>query len=235
MKRILFAAAAAATVALAAPALAAPASPAVDWTGLYLGAHTGFGFASEDWAQTYSSLALALDSSVKPVKPEGVLAGVQAGYDFQSGPWVFGVGGDWSWTDQRARADHVVFTSYGGDSKLDWTATATGRVGYAVSQSLIYVNAGGAFAGEKSFITFNGDRVTDIRSGTRTGWTAGGGVETKLTNHWSAALEYSYADYGKDKFIYTYNAHPAGLIEDWNLKTTDQAVKLRINYRFGAF
>ena len=41
---------------------------------------------------------------------------------------------------------------------------------------------------------------------TRTGWTAGGGIETKLSRNWSAKTEYLYIDTGTNSFV----ANPFG-------------------------
>src|SRR3978361_492956 len=49
------------------------------WAGPYLGANLGYTWGSVDKNQT---------------KPSGFAGGVQAGYNWQSGPWVFGVEGD---------------------------------------------------------------------------------------------------------------------------------------------
>src|SRR3954469_21077669 len=52
---------------------------AYSWAGPYLGANLGYG-----WGTVDNNLA----------KPSGLLGGVQAGYNWQSGPLVYGVEGD---------------------------------------------------------------------------------------------------------------------------------------------
>ena len=49
------------------------------WAGPYLGANLGYGWGSVD---------------NNPTKPSGFEGGIQAGYNWQAGPWVFGVEGD---------------------------------------------------------------------------------------------------------------------------------------------
>src|ERR1700709_1570255 len=68
----------------AAPAPYAP-SPvnqplnAYSWAGPYLGGNLGYAWGSVD---------------NNPTNPSGFQGGVQAGYNWQNGPWVFGVEGD---------------------------------------------------------------------------------------------------------------------------------------------
>src|SRR3981081_3849772 len=52
---------------------------AYSWAGPYLGGNLGY-----EWGSV----------SNNPTKPSGFEGGAQAGYNFQSGPWVFGIEGD---------------------------------------------------------------------------------------------------------------------------------------------
>src|SRR5438876_616920 len=52
---------------------------AFSWAGPYLGGNLGYNWGSVD---------------NNPTKPAGLLGGVQGGYNWQTGPWVFGVEGD---------------------------------------------------------------------------------------------------------------------------------------------
>src|SRR5258708_13978569 len=49
------------------------------WAGPYLGANLGYAWGSVEH---------------NPAKPSGFVGGAQAGYNWQTGPWVFGVEGD---------------------------------------------------------------------------------------------------------------------------------------------
>src|SRR5215467_4002050 len=52
---------------------------AYSWAGPYLGGNIGY-----EWGSVTSN----------PANPSGFVGGVQAGYNFQNGPWVFGIEGD---------------------------------------------------------------------------------------------------------------------------------------------
>src|SRR5262249_43915231 len=120
------------------------------WSGFYLGFNVGGAASKSDW----SNLATAVTSYGDTAPPatfsqrmNGPLGGLQAGYNLQSGPWVYGVEAlaniaDIS-GDKRSPfgAMDDVFTP-----EIQALLTATGRVGYAWDNSLVYVKGGVAAA-----------------------------------------------------------------------------------------
>lgn len=233
MKGLLFSSTAFAALALAAPASAQSDAPVHDWNGFYAGVQLGYGFGNEDWHQTSSSLSLALDHSAGESSLEGVLGGVQAGWNYHKNDLLLGIQADWALTDQKGGDSHVVFPAYAGYSDNDWTATVTGRVGYVTKSTVVYIKGGAAFGHYKSNILFSGVNDTNRASTTRTGWVAGAGVETALSPRWTAGLEADFMDFGSKHADFTYIAHPAGLNEGWALKSKNQVIKLVVNYHFG--
>jgi outer membrane immunogenic protein len=243
MKRIFLASVALAAVATA-PAFAADLpvrmqtkAPAMiesvyNWSGFYIGAHVGYGWASKDWNQSFSSLGLALDNTTTPSKPQGFLGGGQIGMNWQTGQWVFGLEGDASWTDANdCGSPFRLATTFNGCSQINWYATATARLGVAMDRALLYVKGGAAFAGEEHNITNRNIVATNTPDDTRFGWTVGAGLEYGLTPNWSAKIEYNYMDFGKEN--YSFNYTPGTLVERWDVKQQVHVAKFGINYRFG--
>jgi outer membrane immunogenic protein len=148
---------------------------AYSWAGPYLGANLGY-----EWGSV----------SNNPAKPSGFVGGVQAGYNFQNGPWVFGVEGD----IQAAGADDT-FAPWKFSNP--WFGTLRGRAGYAFSNVLFYGTAGLAF-GELRAQTFGW-----TESHTSAGWTIGAGAEVMFAPNWSAKLEYLYIDLSTSQFAIT--------------------------------
>jgi len=148
---------------------------AYSWAGPYLGANLGY-----EWGSV----------SNNPAKPAGFVGGVQAGYNFQNGPWVFGVEGD----IQAAGADDT-FAPWKFSNP--WFGTLRGRAGYAFSNILFYGTAGLAF-GELRAQTFGW-----TESHTTAGWTIGAGAEVGFAPNWSAKLEYLYIDLSSSQFAIT--------------------------------
>ncbi|UWU85368.1 porin family protein [Bradyrhizobium yuanmingense] len=167
---------------------------AYSWAGPYLGGYIGYEWGSVD---------------NNPTKPSGFVGGVQAGYNFQNGPWVFGVEGD----IQAAGADDT-FAPWKFSNP--WFGTLRGRAGYAFNNVLFYGTAGLAF-GELRAQTFGWSE-----SHTTAGWTIGAGAEVGLAPNWSAKLEYLYIDLSTSQFAIT------GVSNGYSANV----VRAGVNYRF---
>ncbi len=165
----------------ARPYTKAPAiAPIYNWTGFYIGAMGGYG--SEDT----SDFAL-----------KGGFGGGTVGYNWQTGMYVFGIEAD------AAGAD--ISTSLGipglvsADDKIRALGTVRGRVGVTFQQVLFYGTGGFAWADERVSASALGVSISDTK--TRTGWTAGAGVEWMFAPHWSVKGEYLYRSFGSENFF----------------------------------
>ena len=167
---------------------------AYSWAGPYLGGNIGYEWGSVD---------------NNPSKPSGFVGGVQAGYNFQNGPFVFGVEGDIQATGAEDTFAPWKFSN-------PWFGTLRGRAGYAFSNVLFYGTAGLAF-GELRGQTFGW-----AESHTTAGWTIGAGAEVGLAPNWSAKLEYLYIDLSTSQFAIT------GVSNGYSASV----VRAGVNYRF---
>jgi outer membrane immunogenic protein len=160
---------------------------AYSWAGPYLGGNLGYAWGSVD---------------SNPAKPSGFAAGIQAGYNWQTGPWVFGIEGD----IQATGADDT-FAQWKFSNP--WFGTVRGRGGYAVSNVLFYGTVGLAF-GELRAENLLGWS----ESHTNAGWTAGVGAEFGFAPNWSAKIEYLYVDLADSNFVVTgaSNGYRFGLV-----------------------
>ncbi len=75
------------------PTKAPVVSPVYNWTGLYAGAVTGYGWGTGQHCET----GLACLPGFPATDPKGWNGGLTLGYNWQLAHWVFGVEGDWSW------------------------------------------------------------------------------------------------------------------------------------------
>ncbi len=199
--------------------------PVFTWTGFYIGLHAGYGWGDSSWVDDPALTGLALGSH----KISGALAGGQIGYNWQTGPWVFGIEADAAWAD--IKGSHVDQFLSDLHTKLRAVGTVTGRVGHAWNNHLLYVKGGGAWGSFKydDFFTLGGP-LNGASSNSRWGWTAGAGWEYGFTRNWSVKVEYNYLDFGSDTF--TFNGGIGGVY----LQTIDNhvhVVKGGVNYRFG--
>src|SRR5438270_3685075 len=80
------------------------------------------------------------------------LGGVQVGCNYQAGTWVFGIQGDYDWTNAKTDNTNVFLTNFNGfgltvvnHTEIKSIASVTGRVGYAWDRFLLYGKGGGAW------------------------------------------------------------------------------------------
>jgi outer membrane immunogenic protein len=232
MKKFLFVSVALAAL-VASPALAADISrpppaaykappPVVsyyNWSGCYFGGHAGGLFARKDWTEATTGTDLGSHNA------DSYLAGAQVGCNIQvGGGWVFGIQGDYAWTDANGSHTNNGFTF---NTQIDSLASVTGRVGYAWDRFLGYVKGGGAWERDNYDFSFAGVTV-GTASETRSGWTVGVGSEYAFTDFLTGFIEYNYYDFGNRS-----NTFSNGDIID--IKETKNVVKGGLNFKFGGW
>jgi len=169
-----------------------PPSPEVyDWTGAYIGAHAGYlaGIVDVD----YEGIPGGGDI-------DGLLAGLYAGYNWQSAGIVFGMEGDVGLGDVGGDG----FTSPPPPSpatdytyRLNWNAHLRGRIGLPAGNALFYLAGGLAVASHTLGIDY-GPPLMTVGEDTQVhvGWTLGVGAELAPTDNMVLRIEYLYDDYG---------------------------------------
>jgi opacity protein-like surface antigen len=229
------------------PVKARPVAVRVIWTGWYAGAIGGADYGRS--AMEFPGISSA------DLRPAGVLAGGTLGYNQQVGSWVYGLEADLAWTHAVASsqcaplsADAIGLASVSlfqmtCHDRMDWFATAAGRVGYATDRTLYYVKAGAAWTQEtfsgtcnlgptngnqppqncanSANVFSNGFSVSD----TRIGWMAGFGTEFALTAVWSAKAEFDWLDFGTQSLT---------LSDGTSINATQRIAqgKVGLNYKF---
>jgi outer membrane immunogenic protein len=188
---------------------AAVTAPLFDWSGFYLGAAGGYGWGGSTHSDPVGGANGRFDVS-------GGLVGGTAGYNWQAGRAVFGVEGDLSWAGLDGLGSSAAGVLSGN---LNWLGTGRVRAGYAVDAYLFYVTGGAAVG--RSQAAGGGFSGRD----TQLGWTVGGGVEAKLSQNWTAKLEYLYVDLG-DKNTYSNASGPV------STTLTSHIVRVGLNYKF---
>ena len=159
------------------PAAPMEYAPVATWTGGYAGVQLGYGFSGE--AQEPGN----------DIDIDGVVGGAFGGYQAELGNGlVAGVEGDLNYSGVKG-------SNAGTEAKSGVDGSLRARLGYAVSPDILpYVTAGGA--AQRLKVTEGG--VSD--SNTMLGWTAGAGVDVKVTENVFVRGEYRYTDFGSDDF-----------------------------------
>lgn len=201
-----------------------PYGPAFSWTGLYIGAHVGYGWSDADWQFA------AVPGVSTNQGGSGALVGGQIGYNIQVRQFVFGAEADISgaWLDGSAACPNPAFNC--GHS-INWMSSVRGRAGVAVNnnRTLLYGTAGVAWAdvdyAAKDAVT--GAVFGSGFSNTHVGWVAGAGIEHMLTPNLTARVEYLY--YGFNSVT-----APAGALSGGPtaIDLNTQTVRFGLNFKF---
>jgi outer membrane immunogenic protein len=229
----------AADMPVKAPVYKAAAEPMFNWSGFYVGGHAGYGWEDVKWENIGTSGFFSPIGSTFDNSPKGALGGVQVGFNWQNGVWVFGVEGSFSWGDLNKTSTSPSLSSPTTDnfsSKISNIYTVTGRVGFNNGPWLPYVKAG--FAGADVKTAFMSTRFLGVvaeASRQHTGWTVGAGLEYLLSPNWSVGLEYNFIDLSTKTHDMPdiVAGVPSGVIQNYAIDPRIQTIMLKINYKFG--
>jgi outer membrane immunogenic protein len=167
---------------------------AFNWAGWYAGVNAGY-----ETGRVYGSLA----------NITGFAGGLQGGYNWQSGQFVFG--GE---TDLQLSGADDTFAPWKFSNP--WFGTMRARAGVAMNNILFFGTLGLAYGDVKAENLGNNETHTSL------GWTGGAGMEVGFTPHWSAKVEYLYMDLGNRSYALTGN--------DLDLRAS--ILRFGVNYHF---
>jgi outer membrane immunogenic protein len=193
----------AADMTLARPAVSGYIPAQFYWTGFYMGAGFGGGWASTTFVDPFTG------QSGSPA-PRGFLATGIAGINYQIGAVVIGAEGDFTgaWT----KGSVVDVSGNNLNVSTFWTASITGRVGIAFDRLLIYGKGGAAFDYDRDTVTLLPGTATVVGSLYRAGWTVGGGLEYAITDHWTGRIEYDYLKFASKTLSFQGNGTPTPMV-----------------------
>jgi outer membrane immunogenic protein len=225
---------------IARPVYKAPVvAPAYNWTGFYVGGHGGYGwdpasaiFNPVTYAYSVGGPGLGSTLLSGPgniplsVDPSGGFGGIQIGYNWQTGAFLFGWEADVSFgkiKDEDIKGFTVVtltgdILDFTGNVRLqqevDYFGTVRGRLGWANNTLLIYATGGLAWGHvDTTFQVYNlriqnngavfGPGLAALLAGAsaqqddvRFGYAIGGGFEWAFAPNWSFKADYIFIDLG---------------------------------------
>lgn len=206
MRKLIFAAIAAASVmgvgsataADMAPIVKAPVAPppvAYRWTGCYIGGNVGGA-----WSDAHYTVGLPAVTENFSYNPSSVIGGVQAGCNYQFSPtWLVGIEGTWSGIDLKQTDPSVALPGRLRSFKTDEIATITGRLGLTFNQWLFYAKGGYATAKIDTFTINPATGVSFDANGWRSGVTAGVGVEYMAWQHVVLGVAFDWYNFSFDR------------------------------------
>jgi high affinity Mn2+ porin len=176
------------------PVKAPYAQPLFDWTGFYIGGHTGYGRGHS------SSVLWDPVPTAQSGNFSGVIGGVQGGYNWRHASGLLvGVEADLTFPNyitSNSITSRIATPRNDFVEQWDYAGTLRGRLGYAQRHWLVYATGGLAYAGER-FINAPDIGVDEKHIGVRLGWAAGAGFEYAFAPHWTVRLEYLYSQFGR--------------------------------------
>jgi outer membrane immunogenic protein len=254
----------------------APPPPVVvyNWTGCYVGGNVGW-----KWGRFHESADTPAGVAVIPgltntaftadhidlggLNTDSVAGGGQLGCRWETAShWVFGVEGDFDWTDLHGTVTERSFGTGGsvfipGDSygnRARWESSVRGMVGRSFGKWLIYATGGLAITDVRmsaNYIATVAGGVpfpasTGSDSQTLYGFTVGAGAAYALTNNWDIGAEYRYSQYSGANFglgsvaaVCGFTTAVPGGVGCFNTQVTGHKdlstneVLFKLNYRFG--
>jgi outer membrane immunogenic protein len=150
--------------------------PVASWAGGYAGINLGYGFSGRS------------NEPGNSIHRDGFIGGGFAGYNWQSGNFVFGPEADINYNGVKG-------SNNGTSAKSGLEGSLRARLGYAVTPDILLYGTGGAAAESLKV-----KDPTGSDSNTLWGWTAGVGTDLKITDNIFGRVEYRYTDYSKDDF-----------------------------------
>lgn len=204
------------------PVYAAAMNPARarDWSGAYLGIHGGLassGFRSSSAAPNIPALNFPDRRNTRGLS--GGMAGLQAGYNFQSGNLVYGVEGEASLLMLNRKKSATGLSAEQGSR-----FALKGRLGYSLGSTLIYGTMGVAMAPTRLTSPAAGGFAASRKNIVRSGLIVGLGAEQMLTQSISLKGELDYTYFGQSRQRFT-----AGSTK---IDNGILAAKVGLNYRF---
>jgi outer membrane immunogenic protein len=241
------------------PAPTAFDDPAVNWTGVYIGAHGGYGNANHRLdVQSYSDAVICEKdcgegvpdgSEIEPasavslgtidgMNSSGLIGGARIGADMAVGRFLFGVFADYNLSDMKTELDIAAgdsTLSFGLEKQDEWSVG--GRVGLIVApRTMAYVLA--AYTQTEYEVTGLGQIPLNdgqsLRSGaTFDGVTVGGGIEFALAANVFLGAEYRHTFYGEESILdFHADGQPGGgvrVLDELDEDSIMATIKFKLN------
>jgi len=214
----------AADMAVKAP----PPAPALvfGWTGFYVGTNAGYDWGNNNVAYDppgppngftafpINDPAIYAAGATQNVSNRGFTGGGQAGYNHQFNQYVVGAEADTEYLERSGRFSGMFVGAWGTQNvnmsgNSGWLATIRGRLGVTFNQVFVYGTGGVAFTNADVNIGNNWNPALGFRDAsvnlhdTRTGWTAGAGLEYALNQNWSVRAEYLRVQFNDSAVVFT--------------------------------
>ncbi|MFT4080346.1 outer membrane protein [Rhodomicrobium sp.] len=198
------------------------------WTGF----HVGLGVGAEavnhdlDFSEYYGSNSQSL-AGLDGISATGVIGTVEVGYDRQYGNFVGGVFFNYDFGDDVSTDAHLGPINASFKQTDSWTVG--GRLGYLVNPSTLAYVLGGYTEStfELGVSEFGFSKDVDY-----SGWTIGGGLQTRLGGNWFLKGEYRYTEFDTNSYKFEECENSGYKLK---VDTSVQTARLVLSYKADLF
>lgn len=226
--------------------LSASAMPCcAQFGGFYVGGNLGWGHNDYQF-DDYDGLGQVLDTGLPHTirtEKNGVLGGLQIGYNWQPCCALLGLEADWNATSIKHSTlaldgdTGALHDTINVKHRLPWFGTVRARAGVVVDNLLLYATGGFAYARGKHTWDFFQDAPAFVESfkshHTRFGGVGGFGAEWALGCNLSLRGEMLYVRFGQDERSFTSEFHNPGVTYKFFSHDSLFIGRIGINYIWG--
>jgi outer membrane immunogenic protein len=235
-------------------AVKTPVAPAYQWTGCYVGLNLGGGASGTNFSSSVdpgthllgADPAVVAASGGGGANREGILAGGQAGCNWQTGTLVLGLEGDFDYfhsnpnfgNNTNTLSDGVTPFTISQSLTTNYLGTVRPRIGIGADRNLAYITGGVAFT-RVSYTESYSDGAAPPGAGTAAasrnlvGWTAGAGWEYAFAEHWTVRAEYLIAGFPKTSALGAITDAAGGSNAlSGSSDVTIQLIRAGVNFKF---
>jgi outer membrane immunogenic protein len=207
-----------------APESAPPPAPECNWTGFYLGLHSGGQFGHSATHDFATGRVFGYDEA-------GFNGGLQLGYNFQWKWLVLGPEFDVGYMNLHGSGEEENFHGVHGETDSDFYTTMRGRVGVSLNCHgcwLVYATGGAIGLNYTNRFHVDPDFFDARGNDFNWGYTVGGGIERKICSHWSVKAEYLYFSLDEQNF----GNFGSGVQAQFRAETRGHILRVGMNYQF---
>ncbi len=219
-----------------------------NWSGFYVGGNFGSQVARNQSTYNINPVAAFGVGSAEQfsLMPDGYAGGLQIGYNWQAGAWVYGLEADFQGSTSKDNRSCLIACTPGNgtaayNQTIPYFGTVRGRLGYSVGSTLFYGTGGFAYGRTKTDIAENGFLGSQDFSfkDSKSGYAVGGGIESPLQfaglfgPSWTVKAEYLFVDLGSTSNSFV-SVPLSGGTDTFTTRTQVHNFRTGINYHFNA-
>lgn len=159
------------------------------WQGFYAGLFIGHAQVFTEWSDP------SFGATSGEFEGKNTIGGINAGFNWQNGRWVYGIEGDAALVNIKATSATSICLCFPADTEISYLFTLRGRLGYLVTPGTLLFATGGVAIAPMKFGNFFLQTGSDVGVGPA----LGAGIEVQAFRDWTVRSEYLFASFGSQE------------------------------------